>query len=134
MWPSGLKSGDVDLSGVVICSDGPECLQVVAHYRVVDVNGRALRSNLQLAGNAGSAVARDNVCGVWPTYLLVRGCGSLSGIRRIQPTHRVAVGIRDLLEQDQVRSWRQKPRIEHSRGKDHLVNEVILLLCDVVRL
>jgi hypothetical protein len=46
----------------------------------------------------------------------------------------VAIGIRNLLQQQQVRRWRQKPRIEHPRREDHLMRELVVLLCDVVGL
>jgi hypothetical protein len=39
-----------------------------------------------------------------------------------------------LLQHPQVGRGRQKPLIEHGRGKDHLVHELVLLFGDVVRL
>ena len=129
-----LKIGDVRLSCGLIGADGPERLQVVGHYGIGDIDGGSLRGNLHLPGNAGGAVAGNYVGGVRNAHLLVRGCGSLSSIRGIEPAHRIAIGIRDLLQHQQVRSRRQKSRIEHPRREDHLVREVVLLLCDVVGL
>ena len=93
----GLEICDVRLSCGLIGADGPERLQVVGHYGIADVNRGSLRGNLQLPGNAGGAVAGNHVGGVRDADLLVGGCGPLSRIRRIEPSHRIAVGIRDLV-------------------------------------
>ena len=129
-----LKVGDVGLSRGLIGADGPERLQVVGHYGVGDIDGGSLRGNLHLSGNASGAVAGDYVGGIRNANLLVRGCGSLSRIRGIEPAHRIAIGVRDLLQQQQVRSRRQKSRIEHPWSENHLMREFVLLLCDVVGL
>jgi hypothetical protein len=112
----------------------PSISQVVGHYGVGDVNGGSLRGNLQLPGNTSAAVAGNCVGGFGHADLLVGGCGPVSGIGRIEPPHRVAVGVRDLLQHPQVGRGGQKPLIEHGRGKDHLMHELVLLFGEVVRL
>jgi len=109
-------------------------LQVIGHHRVADINSGALCCNLELSGHTRGAVAGNHVIGVRDANLLVRGCGALPGVCRIEPTHRIAICVGYLLQQQQVRGWRQKPRIEHPGREDHLVGEFVLLLCDVVGL
>ena len=109
-------------------------MQVVCHDRIAGIDRGSLCGDLQLAGNADVAIAGNYVVGIRDADLLVGGCGPGAGVRRIEPAHRVAVRIRDLLQHPQIGGGRQKPAIKHRRRENHLVHEVVLLLGDVVGL
>jgi hypothetical protein len=66
--------------------------------------------------------------------LLIGGSRSRSRIGGIEPSHRIAVGVGDLLHQHQIAPWREKARVEHLRRVHHLAVKVVLLLYGVVGL
>ena len=129
-----LQIRDVSLSGNLVGADRSQHLQIGAHHGVAQVDGRALRGDLLLAGIAGGRVAGNDTRSPRNGCLLIRGCRPRPGIRCIEPSHRIPIGIRDLLHQHQVAARRQKPLIQHRRRDDHLVIEVVLLLHGVVHL
>src|ERR1017187_6938117 len=91
---------DIRLSGLLIGSNGSEGLEIRARDRVADVDGRSLGGDLLLSGDGQVVVSRDRGgCG-WNAHLLPGGCGPGPGVRGIDPAHRVAIGISDLLHQE----------------------------------
>ena len=94
------KVCDIRLSRLLIGSNGSESLEIGARDRVADVDGRSLGGDLLLSGDGQVVVSRDRGgCG-WNAHLLPAGCGPGPRVRGIEPAHRVAIGISDLLHQE----------------------------------